>query len=113
LSPVKHPSLKAFSAIAVTAGPRLGPIEVPAVMAIMRVLNLDQLEIFFPIRALLGQWAGTETDLDPAHRAVFDQTRLGHVIQILVSGNGTCAQCFHLNSLEQGRGLVGFDSGGD
>jgi len=76
-------------AIAIAAGPRLGAVQVPAIPAGVRVLDADQLEITFPIRAFLFQRRGTETGFDPMGSAIRGGTSLFHVVLILVTRKPT------------------------
>src|SRR5262245_54005611 len=96
-----QPTFERLGAIAVTAGPRLGAVLVPAVSSRMSVLHVEQVEIFLPVRSLLRERGGAKTHLDPARRAVRGQSRLIHVVQILISGNRTAPERAGAHRLEQ------------
>ena len=65
----------------------------------MRVLDAQEVEIFFPIRSLLFQGRIAETCFNPGRNALRVDTRLPHVVQILVAGDGAAAKGALVNRL--------------
>jgi len=72
--------LQSPGAIAVTARPRLRTVQIAAILAIVRVLDAEQLEIFLPIRPLLRQRRRTETGLHPVRHAVVTDVAAADVV---------------------------------
>src|SRR5262245_17423730 len=62
--------LETPGAIAITAGPRFAAGFVPAILAIVGVLDLQQFKILLPIRPFLRQRRSAETGLDPVRVAI-------------------------------------------
>ena len=79
----------------------------------MGVLDLHQLEVLFPVGLLLVERLPAEADLHPAHRAVLELPRLGHVPQVLVARDRAAAERALLDGAQEGRLLAGTDAGGD
>ena len=102
-----------FSAIAVRAGPRFGAVKIAAIPAAVSVFDTEEFEIFLPVRAFFGEWRGAKAGLDPVRRAIFGESRLFHVVDIFVAGDGTLAEGAFADGAEQGEVLAGFDSGFD
>jgi hypothetical protein len=82
-----EPFLQALCAGAVAAGPQFGAIFMTTIAACVSVLDLDQLEEFFPIGAFLLKWSRTITDLNPNSRPVFLQASTFHIIEVFVAGD--------------------------
>jgi hypothetical protein len=55
----------------------------------MRVANVIQMEIFFPIGPLFGQRLGAEAGLHPCDPAVGQFARGGHILLVLVASDGS------------------------
>jgi hypothetical protein len=68
----------------------------------MRILDLDQFEVLFPVRSLFREGCRAKADLNPSGGAVRAKTGVLHVPQILAAGYGTFAQGSLLNRLEKG-----------
>jgi len=45
----RPPTFEALSAIAIRTGPRLRPVDIPAAIAAVCILNAHQLEVLFPV----------------------------------------------------------------
>ena len=58
----------------------------------MRVLHLDEIEIFLPVRPLFLERRRAVAHLDPLDRAVAQAARAFHVAQIFAAGNRTGAE---------------------
>ena len=89
-------------AIAITTGPSLGAVLVPAVAPRMRVLDPKKLEVFLPIRPFFRQRRITKTGFDPCCNAVGVQARFVHIINVLVPGDGTLAKRTVTDRAQQG-----------
>lgn len=81
-----------FGAIAMAARPRFGAIFVPAILAIVRVPDAQQLKKFLPVRPFLRQRRGAETGFHPMCDTVLAGARLLHVVVIFVASNRTPAK---------------------
>src|SRR5579862_642503 len=68
-----------LGAIAVLAGPRLRSVLIATLPAIVRILDLDQLEVLLPIGPLFLQRTRTVANLNPTGRAVWTEPGLLHV----------------------------------
>lgn len=53
----------------------------------MRVFNVDQIEIFLPIRSFFGERWIAEARLDPESDPIWSQTGFIHIINVLVAGD--------------------------
>src|ERR1044071_7384774 len=95
-------------AIAFTAGPRFRSVLMPAISTRMCVLNARQVEIFFPIRSLLGQRRIAETGLHPPRHAALDPG-LGHVMKIFVPRDRALAESAVLYGRKERLGLIWFE----
>src|SRR6185295_3371512 len=84
--------LAAGGAVAVTAGPRLGAVQIAAPAARMRVLDLLENEMLFPVLAFLGQRGRAVTHFNPLHAPVVQLTRLPHVARVFVAGDRALAE---------------------
>src|SRR3990170_536097 len=76
--PRREPGLQAGGAVARLAGPRLLAREIPAALAVVRVLHLDELEVRLPVRALFFKRRGAETRLHPLHLLLVEGPGLLH-----------------------------------
>jgi hypothetical protein len=88
-------------AIAIAARPCLGAVLVPAIPARVRVLYAQELEIFFPVRLFFRQRRIAKTGFDPGGDAVVIQARFVHVINVLVTGDGTFPKRAVIDRLQQ------------
>jgi hypothetical protein len=86
---------------------------VPALPAIMRVLNACKLKIPFPIGTLFFQRCRTVANLDPARSVVRAEPSLLHVPQILALGDGAAAESPAFDRFEKGPLATGLDFGAD
>ena len=100
-SGTKPLSLQTLGAIAGLAGPGLRSVLVPALLAVVRVLHLDQIEVLLPIGPLFLEGSWTIAHLNPAGRAVLAQPSVLHVSEVLASGYRTFAQGSAFNRLEK------------
>src|SRR6266487_2420211 len=81
--------LELFRAIAITAGPWLGSVFVPAIASRMRVGDLEQIKIFFPVRAFFFQRRVAKTGLHPSRDGRIVDPRLLHVMEIFITRDRT------------------------
>lgn len=65
---------------------------VAAFAAVVRVLNFDQVEEFFPIRAFFLKRNRAIADFNPAGFAFRQEPGFAHVPQVLAFGDGPFAQ---------------------
>ena len=100
-------------AIAVAARPGLGSIEVAAPASRVRVLNLEQLEIFFPVWTLFRERGRAVADFNPLDPAVLKLARLLHISLVFISRDGPSAQRAVLDSAIESFGFPRFHFGGD
>src|SRR6476660_705118 len=84
--------LQPSRAVAIRTRPRLSPVLVTAILAIVRVFHAEQLKIFLPIRPLFLQRRRAETGLDPMRGAVFRYTRVLQIVKVLVPRNRAFAE---------------------
>ena len=104
---------KTRRAIAIIASPIFRAVQVAAAAARVRVLNLQQLEIFFPIRAFFEEWRRAITDFDPLQGTVIELPCFGHIPEIFVAGDRSSAERPFLNGLVERLCSTGFDFCGD
>src|ERR1051325_59613 len=88
-------------AIAIAASPWFRAIFVAAVTPGVRVLDAEQVEIFFPVGPFFFQGGMAKTALDPADHTVLGYPGLLHVMQIFFASDRATAQCLGVNRLEQ------------
>jgi hypothetical protein len=100
-----EPLLEVLCAIAIAAGPSVFAIQVAAVFTRVRVLYAQKLEILLPIGPFLLQRCRAETDFHPPNSAVVIEPGVFHIIQILISGDGTLTQRPFVNSSGESRVL--------
>ncbi len=79
----------------------------------MRILNLQQVEILFPIWPLFLKGCWAITNLNPLDGAVFALPRLRHIAEVFAASHRTSAEGAFFNSAVEGFPLTGFDFGGD
>src|SRR5690349_24817737 len=72
-------------AVTVVTGPAFRAVQVTTATAGMRVLNLQQVEIFFPVGTFFRQRRVAVTDFDPLNVSVIELPGLLHISEILVS----------------------------
>src|SRR6185503_2037836 len=105
--------LQSFRAIAITTRPGFRTVFVPAMLAVMRILDVEQLEVFLPVRPLLRQRRGAETSFHPARDAIIANTGLLQVVLIFIAGDRTSSQRAVRDGFQQGFFTSGFDSSFD
>ena len=83
-----EPGLEAGSAVAIVTSPVLSAVQVTAAAPGMSILDLEQLEVLFPIRTFLRERSRAIANFNPLNRAVIELPRLFHVSRVFVTGNG-------------------------
>ena len=78
-------------AVAVGAGPRLSAVLVPTIAPRVGIFDVDELEVLLPVRPLLLEGLRTEADFHPLCASIGEESRLLHVVQVLVAGDGARA----------------------
>lgn len=96
-----QPLLQLPRAITIAARPRLRAIFMPAIFPIVRVLDAEQLEIFFPIRTLLSQRRGAKTSFHPVSHAIVSHPGMLQIVNVFITGNRTASQRTVRNGFEQ------------
>ena len=104
---------QSFRAITMAARPRFGTVFVPAISAVVRVLDVQQFEEFFPVRPFLGQWRIAKTGFHPVSHAVGTDARLLQVPGIFVTGDRALPERAVGQSLQQGFFPAGLYAGFD
>ena len=66
----------------------------------MRILNLEKIEIFLPVRPFLIEWFVAIADLDPLHAVIIELSSFRHISKIFAACNGSTAK----RSIENGTG---------
>jgi hypothetical protein len=94
-------SLQTLGAVAVLAGPGLRSVLISAPRSVMRILNLDELEVLFPVGPLFCEGCRAKADLNPAGRAVCAKAGVLHVPQIFAAGDRALAEGSVFNRLEK------------
>ena len=92
-----------FRAIAIAARPMLGSVFVAAVSARVRIRDLEQIEVIFPVRSLFFEWRIAEISFHPCGNAEIVETSLAHVVQVLIARDRTSAECAVVDGLEKRR----------
>jgi len=69
--------------IALTAGPGIFSIHIPATLSIESILHANEFEERFPVGPLFGQWRIAEANLNPLDPAIVVDAGIFHVSQIL------------------------------
>jgi hypothetical protein len=80
----------------------------PAILPGMGVLNAEQIEILFPVGAFFGQRRIAKTAFHPRGNAVLIDVRVIHIVQILVPGNRSAAECFLVDCADEITLFAGF-----
>jgi cyclase len=88
----REPAFQPRRAIAALARPRFRSILIPALPAIVCVLNACQLEVLFPVRPLFLQRRRAVTNLDPSGEAIGADPGITHVAQVFTPGYRTPSQ---------------------
>src|SRR5438128_12521251 len=73
-------------AIAVVARPRFGAIQIATAASRVRVLDLQQREVFFPIRAFFRERSPAVANLNQLHPALLELASLSHISEVFVAG---------------------------
>src|SRR6185295_3412659 len=79
----------------------LRPVLMPAILATMRILDLHEVEKLFPVRALFDEWRQAKTGFNPMSVPILGDTRVLHIVQILISSDRAFAQASIFNSLHE------------
>ena len=79
-------------AVAIAASPGFCAVFVAAIAARMGVLNPDQFEEFFPVRAFLLQWRWAVAYLHPFRGPIFSEAGLFHVVEVFVASDRPTTQ---------------------
>ena len=90
---------KTRRAIAIIASPIFCAVQIPAAAPRVRVLNLQQLKVFFPIGAFFEKRRRTITDFDPLQGTVSELPCFGHIPEIFVAGHRASAERSILNGI--------------
>ena len=77
----------------------------------MRVFHLKEMKVFLPVRSLLFQRSRAKTSFNPSGHALIVDARLFHVVKIFDARNGTAAERFRIDRLQQPRFATVFDFG--
>lgn len=56
-------------------------------MSRMRVLNANEVKVFFPVGPFLLERFGAKTDLNPANRTVAAKSSLLHIAKVFAAGH--------------------------
>ena len=87
-----QPLFKSRGAIAVVAGPALSAVEVAAAAPRVRVLDFQEVEIYFPVGTLFLKRRGTVADLNPLSASILELPGFSHISKIFASGDRPPAQ---------------------
>lgn len=101
---------KAARAVAVATSPWFLAVQVSTITAGVRILDAEEFKVLFPIRTLLRERRGTETDFDPPRGTVLTQAGVLHVVQVFVPRDGALTQRPLGDGLQKGLFTAGFDS---
>ena len=104
---------KTRRAITIIASPIFCAVQIAAAAPRVRVLNLQQVKVFFPIGAFFKKRRRTITNFDPLHGAVIKLPCFGHIPEIFVAGDRSSTERPFLNGLAERLCSTGFDFGGD
>ena len=94
---------ESIGAVTVVTGPALRAVQVTTATAGMRVLNLQQIEIPFPVGTLFRQWRVAVTDFNPLNASVVELPGLLHISEILVPCNRSASERTFLDRSVQRR----------
>jgi hypothetical protein len=92
---------ESLGAITIATSPRLRSVFVPAVSARVRVLNAEEVEIYFPIGPFFRQRRIAKTDLDPSRNSVFVDAGLLHIMEVFVPGDRTATEGAVINCAKE------------
>lgn len=104
---------ESFGTVARAAGPRLGSVEIAATAAGVSVLHCHEVEVFFPVRALLGERRWTVAHFDPLDAFVVEPPRRIHVAQVFATGNRSPPKSASIDCARERRWTAGLDPGSD
>ena len=105
--------LELRGAIALAACPGFRSVLVPAITPRMGIFDCEQLKILLPIGSLFLQGRITETGLHPGCYAGRIESRLLHVVLVLVAGNRAFAERVAIDCVEKRLFLAGLHAGFD
>ena len=91
-SALTEPLLQFPGAIAIAAGPRLGPVFMAAIPPRVSILHIQQLEIFLPVRPFFRQRRCAIAGFHPMRRPILSHARLLHVINIFIPPDRSTTQ---------------------
>jgi hypothetical protein len=83
---------ESLGAVAIRARPRFGAVLVPAIFAVVRVLDAQQFKKFFPVRPFLRQWCVAKAGLDPVCDAIRADPRVLQIVNVFIAGNRALAE---------------------
>ena len=75
----------------------------------MCVFHVKQLEIFSPVGTLFRQRWIAKACFNPGRDAFFIHPRFGHVVDVFVAGNGSLAERFAVDRIQERSRLSRFD----
>ena len=78
---------KTGGAVTVVARPRFGAIQIATAASRVRVLDFQELEVFFPIRAFLREWRPAVANLNPLHSTILELACLSHISEVFIAGD--------------------------
>jgi hypothetical protein len=100
------PLFEPVGAVAIVTGPILRAVQVTTAAAGVRVLDLQQFEIFFPVGAFFRQRGVAITDFNPLNVSIIELPGILHIPEILVAGNRSAAERTFLNRSVERRFLT-------
>ena len=94
--------LQFLRAIAIAARPWLSPACVTAVLASVRIFDLQQFKVLFPVRTFFLEWRSAKTDFHPGADAVVSDAGLSHILKVFVASHGASTKLAGLNRRQEG-----------
>ena len=113
LTPGAHSCFERLGAIASAARAWLRAIKIATIIARMSIFDADVFEVLLPIGQLFGKRFTALANFYPGSRSVFQEPRLPHVAQILVTRYRPMPQGAVLDGLPEIMLAAWFHFGGD
>jgi hypothetical protein len=108
-----QPAFEPLGTVTVATRPRFFSARIAASAACMGVLDLQELEIVFPVGPLFRQRRGAEAHLDPFDSAVRQLSGVRHVAQVLIARDGAVTERALVNGALQRLATAGSHTGCD
>jgi len=74
----------------------------------VRIFDLEQLKVLFPVGPLLLEWRGAKANFDPGANSVRIDTCILHVVEVFIASHRSPSESPRFNRLKGGFSRPGF-----